>query len=49
MKNYFYSSGLVKVDPPVNLYPWDETVIGSAYEGAWVILKSDEIMLNDLG
>lgn len=24
MKNYFYSSGLVNVDPPVNIYPYDE-------------------------
>ena len=46
MKKYFYSSGAVRLDPPVNIYPWDESVIDSIYEGSWVILKSDEVVIN---
>lgn len=46
IKNYFYSSGAVKLDPPVNYYPWDEAVLDSAYEGSWVILKSDDVVIN---
>ena len=32
MKKYFYSAGAVNLDPPVNLFPWDESVVDSAYE-----------------
>ncbi|KAL4480346.1 hypothetical protein ABPG74_020862 [Tetrahymena malaccensis] len=47
MKNYFYSAGAINIDPPVMIYPWDETVIASAYEGSWVIVKGDELTLDD--
>lgn len=33
IKKYFYSAGSVKIDPPVNLTPWDESVIDNVYEG----------------
>ena len=46
IKKYFYSSGAIRVDPAVNIYPWDESVLESVYEGSWVILKSDEVTLN---
>jgi len=42
MKKYFYSSGTVQLDPPVCIYIWDESVVESAYEGAWVISKSEK-------
>ncbi len=47
IKNYFFNSGLVLLDPPVNIFPWDELVIDQAYEGAWVLLKTDEVSLNN--
>lgn len=37
IKKYFYSSSTVKLDPAVNLFPWEETVVDEAYEGGWVI------------
>lgn len=43
MRGYFYSAGSVDLDPPVLVYPWDESVVTSAYEGSWVICKSDQI------
>jgi hypothetical protein len=33
----------VALDPAVNIYPWDETVVESAYEGSWVICKSQQL------
>lgn len=47
MKQYFFTSGLVTMDPPVIVYPWDESVVDSAYEGSWVIAKSDEITIDE--
>lgn len=46
MRGYFYSAGSVDLDPPVLVYPWDESVVTSAYEGSWVICKSDSIQLD---
>lgn len=45
MKKYFYSAGAVALDPPVCVYVWDESVVDSAYEGAWVIAKSDKLQV----
>ena len=47
MRGYFYSAGSVNLEPAVLLYPWDESVVTSAYEGSWVICKGDQIQLDD--
>lgn len=47
MKGYFYSAGAITLDPPVMIYPWDETVVASAYEGSWVIVKGEELTLDE--
>lgn len=43
MKKYFYSAGSLLVDPPVQIYPWDETVLENVYEGTWVIAKNNKL------
>lgn len=46
MRGYFYSAGSVDIDPPVLVYPWDESVVTSAYESSWVICKGEFIQLD---
>jgi len=31
MKKYFYSAVGIKIEPPVKIYPWDETVVENVY------------------
>lgn len=47
MKKYFFSSSVVKINPPVNIYPYDETISDSVYEGQWVIAKTTKIVINE--
>ncbi|EGR31807.1 zinc-binding dehydrogenase family protein, putative [Ichthyophthirius multifiliis] len=47
MRNYFYAANIVSIDPPVMLFPWNESVTDSVYEGSWVISKSDQLILNE--
>jgi len=35
------------LDVPVQIYPWDESIAESVYEGSWVISKTDKVMVEE--
>ena len=47
MKKYFYYTNICSIEPAVALFPWDESVTDTVYEGSWVICTTKTVTLNE--
>lgn len=47
IKRFFFAAKKVTVDPPVQIYLWEEDVYEDVFEGQWVISKSQELNVDE--